>query len=289
MSLYFAAITGRDFIKHKGKKIPFWNLLDNPPDGWLTSLTNIKSDIPKSSMRMFDCGAWTYRDEDTPVLKGKEVSPESAYAEYMRYSTEGDFLIAPDHMLLPGKDNVSRNKINHTNAIRFLEICDPVYNPVVCIHGVSADERVENFIKMKNIGYSYFALGGLAARAKERQYCIDSVKRILKEATSGDWVHVLGLSSITYAKQWNVLNVSSFDGSSHFFRALTAGYFYDNTGRHHIASRPGEKTEIVECYCKACTSARDMGGDTRFYGNSINNIGRAAHNLNIAVSLLRKL
>lgn len=66
MSLYFAAITGRDYVKINEEKIPFWDLLDNQPDGWLTSITNIKTGIPESSKRIFDCGAWTYRNEQTP-------------------------------------------------------------------------------------------------------------------------------------------------------------------------------------------------------------------------------
>ena len=84
LSLYFAAITGRDYIKHNGKKTPFWDLLDNQPSGWLTSIVDIKAGLPSGSLKMFDCGAWTYRDEEIPILKGREVTPEYAYDEYKK-------------------------------------------------------------------------------------------------------------------------------------------------------------------------------------------------------------
>lgn len=260
LSLYFAAITGRDYIKHNGKKTPFWDLLDNQPSGWLTSIVNIKAGLPSGSLKMFDCGAWTYRDEEIPILKGREVTPEYAYDEYKKHCNAGDFLIAPDHMLLPDKDNEHRGIINYKNAMRFIEICDPTYRPVVCIHGITVDDKVANFIRMKKLGYSNFALGGLAARAINRQYCIDSVRRVIEVAEKGDWVHVLGLSSVYFARAWAAMGVSSFDGASHFLRALTAGYFYKNDGKHLIAARPGEKTDIPQCVCKSCRTINDLGG-----------------------------
>lgn len=286
MTRYFAAITGRDYIKtDSGDKIPFWDLLDHQPGGWLTSIANIKNGIPKNTSRMFDCGAWTYRKEDYPVLKTIPVTPGFAYQEYLKECVDGDLLIAPDHMVLPGENNNKRRKINTDNAREFIEICDEKYVPTACIHGLTTEEKIDNLLLFRGMGYKSFAIGGLAARARDKTYCIESVTEIMKYASEEDRIHVLGLSAFYYAKQWIKLGVTSFDGASHFLRAMTAGYFYKDDGSFFIASKPKEITRIPRCNCMACSTVSKHGGDTRFYGNSLNNIGRAAHNLNKAIKV----
>lgn len=286
MTLYYAAITGRDYIKkNDGTKIPFWDLLDIQPGGWLTSIASIKKGIPNNTNRIFDCGAWTYRNEEYPALNGVPVTPQSAYEKYLTVCAEGDLLIAPDHMILPGVDNEKRRIINESYAREFLEICDKRYIPTVCIHGLTLSEKIDNLVLFKGMGYKSFAIGGLAAMARDKNYCINSVEEVMKHVSETDRVHVLGLSAFSYAKEWIRLGVTSFDGASHFLRAMTAGYFYKDDGSFFIASRSGEDTEIPECECKACATVREYGGDTRFYGNSLNNIGRAAHNLNKAMKI----
>ncbi len=287
MTKYFAAITGRDYITAPdGTKIPFWDMLDNQPGGWLTSIANVKKGIPNHSERIFDCGAWTYKDEEYPVLKGELVDAQYAYKRYTEHCHDGDLLISPDHMILPGKDNKKRMGINKRNAEDFIKICQPNYIPTVCIHGDTIERKLENLYEMKGLGYKSFALGGLAAIARKRNYCVSVVREVMENIDiDNDRVHVLGLSSFSFAKEWIALNVSSFDGASHYLKAMTAGYFYKENGGHHIAAKPGERIEIPRCNCRACRVAEENGGDTRSYGNSINNIGRAAHNLNIAIRI----
>jgi queuine/archaeosine tRNA-ribosyltransferase len=112
--------------------------------------------------------------------------------------------------------------------------------------------------------------------------------RAIREAVPQVHLHVLGLSSPEYARQWNQIGVQSFDGSSHFKQAFTGGAFYTCEGAKlikHQAARPGniEDLGIVapECHCRACTVLREVGIDTRSYGSNENNMGRAAHNLNM--------
>lgn len=285
MTKYFAAITGRDYIKINGERIPFWDLLDNQPGGWLTSIANIKKGIPNRSQRIFDCGAWTYRNEDAPVLNGKAVDAEYAYKKYLEHCNENDLLIAPDHMLLPDKDNKKRMEINLKNAEDFINICDSKYIPTVCVHGDTTDKKIEHLNQMKQLGYKSFAIGGLAAMARDKATCIKIVKAVMDNIDEDDRVHVLGLSAFSFAKNWIEMGVDSFDGASHYLKAMTAGYFYKPNGGYLIASKPEVETEIPPCECLACSTVRDNGGDTRSYGNSLNNIGRAAHNLNIAIRI----
>ena len=109
-----------------------------------------------------------------------------------------------------------------------------------------------------------------------------------REAAPQVHLHVLGLSSPEYARQWNQIGVQSFDGSSHFKQAFTGGAFYTCEGPKlikHQAARPGNVDDLgivaPECRCRACATLREVGVDTRSFGSNEHNMGRAAHNLNM--------
>jgi len=61
---YFGVIGNRDYIKIKCKKRPYWEFLDEQPDGWLSSLTYRRNDIPNDRPLIMDCGAWSYKHND---------------------------------------------------------------------------------------------------------------------------------------------------------------------------------------------------------------------------------
>lgn len=133
------------------------------------------------------------------------------------------------------------------------------------------------------MGYTALALGGLAARASQKALLLEVVLRV-RQAVPAVWLHVLGLSSPEYAAAWQEFSVDSFDGSSHFKQAFTAGTFFTQAGAKltkHQAARPGEEITAPECACKACRLLREDGVDTRSYGSNEHNMGRAAHNMNM--------
>ena len=115
---YFGVIGNRDYIKLRGVKLPFWEFLDEQPDGWLTSIVYHRDDLPLGRPMIFDCGAWSYKDADEPT-----VTPKDALEQYMKNAPGGSMLIAPDHMIIPGKDNQNRKQINRRNAAEFISIC----------------------------------------------------------------------------------------------------------------------------------------------------------------------
>lgn len=292
MSKFFAAITGRDYLTLDGMNVGFWELLDRLPDGWLTSIVNIHTGLPKNKATIFDCGAWTYRNNDIPTVKNVELTAKSAYEMYLKHANPGDFLIAPDHMIIPGCDVTFRRNWNINSSETFIDICSNIYNPMMCIQGNTVEERVSEFFRGKSLGYKAFAVGGLAAQARNKMHCINAVESIMGIKDEQDWVHVLGLSAISFVKEWIRLNVSSFDGASHYYKALTAGYFYkpNLSEKPYIATKPnGGISDIPICNCLSCTRIKQNGGDTRYYGNSLNNIGRAAHNLNMFISHIKGL
>lgn len=274
--MYYGVIGNRDYIKIGGEKRPFWEFLDVQPDGFLTSLVYMRKDLPKTHI-IFDCGAWSYRLEETP-----KITPELAIDGYSKLARIGDFCIAPDHMLIDGVDLEARRKLNERWAQEFIKLLPASFSPMATIHGMTLEERITHGKRLIDMGYKRIAIGGVAARASQKKHVIHMISEIRK-ALPDVWLHVLGLSSPDYAAAWSILQINSYDGSSHFKQAFTAGAFYtlsNGTLKKWQAARPGEETTAPECNCKACAALREDGIDTRTYGSNENNMGRAAHNMN---------
>lgn len=296
--LFFVGISNRDHIKYKGKKRPFWEFLDCQPDGYLSSLAYLPTPygFPDTSM-IGDCGAWSYKKEEMPKLGNNFVTPEWAVFQYKKYFSPGALVVAPDHMLIPfdGVDLDERRKFNFESAKAFLPLAKNAgFKPIATVHGMDLEERLKHIDKLFQLGYRHFSLGGLAARASQKKMITETVKTLtdsIRKELPDAWIHVLGLSSPDYVVQWSKIGINSFDGSSHFKQAFTAGIFFTNEGakltRYFAARKDRDTGELTteitapECGCLACSKMREEGIDTRTYGSNENNMGRAAHNLNM--------
>lgn len=292
MCQYFGVIGNRDNIKYQGKKQPFWEFLDEQPDGWLTSLVYACNDLPTGKRMIFDCGAWSYRNENIPKVKNINVTPDWTLTRYQQIGAKpNDFVIAPDHMLIPGVDTEARRRFNLLSAQEFLQYNKTTsFCPMATVHGDDLPERIQTAQKYVKMGYQALALGGLAARASQKALVMDIVWEIRK-AVPDVWLHVLGLSSPDYTAAWHEFRIQSFDGSSHFKQAFTAGTFFklDEAGKlvKYQAARPGDDINAPLCDCKACSLLRTEGVDTRSYGSNEHNMGRAAHNMNMLMKAQR--
>lgn len=282
MASYFGVIGNRDYIKLRGERRPFWEFLDTQPAGWLSSLVYKREDVPADKPMIWDCGAWSYRLKDEP-----DYTPQQCAGLYQQYAPDGSMVIAPDHMLIPGVDIERRRAINLRNAREFLDCFDPRHKPMATIHGVTLEERVEMAVQLEGMGYRHLAIGGIAAQAARKELATE-ICETLRAAVPNVHLHALGLSSPEYAKRWKRIGIDTFDGSSHFKQAFTAGAFYTRVGAKLTkwqAARPGNDDcgGIIAplCYCKACTMLREDGVDTRSYGSNETNMGRAAHNMNM--------
>lgn len=281
MTLYYGVIGNRDHIKINGEKRPYWEFLDRQPDGWLTSLVYARDDLPISERFIVDCGAWSYRNDESPPHTGESVCQKYAGMNI----PYGAIVVAPDHMLIPGVDAAARKTWNLAQAKLFLKHVDKRFVPMAVVHGRTIDERVESAISLKKLGYEHLAVGGIAAQASRKSMAMAAVAAV-RAVTKDCWLHVLGLSSPEYLRMMGEIGVNSCDGSSHFKQAFTGGaYFTVENGKliKHQAARPGETVSIVAdpCDCKACEILRGQGVDTRSYGSNEHNMGRAAHNQNM--------
>lgn len=291
MTQYFGVIGNRDHIKYKGEKRPFWEFLDRQPDGYLSSLAYlpVPFGLPNTQM-ILDCGAWSYKDKDVPKLGKNLVTPQWAIAQYLRHGKPGDLVIAPDHMLIPDTNLDYRRQFNIESAREFLPLAlDAGFHPMATVHGMDLEERLINVGRLYEVGYRHFSLGGMAARASQKRILLESIQAISDKVRSllpDAWIHVLGLSSPDYFAAFDRMKIDSCDGSSHFKQAFTAGTFFAyEQGKliKHQAARPANAEAITApfCECLACSKLREEGIDTRSYGSNENNMGRAAHNLNM--------
>jgi hypothetical protein len=290
MTNYYGVIGNRDYIKLGGKRRPFWEFLDREPAGWLTSLAYARKDLPLGGKKIGDCGAWSYKDAETPRLGKHDVTPVWAlagYVEMLELSQADELLgIAPDHMLIPGKgyDLDARRRFNRESAAQFLQlVAGSGVTPMATAHGITTEERIGYALELVALGYRHIALGGLAGQASRKAWAVETVAAC-RAALPGTWLHVLGLSSPSYMTAWRALGVDSCDGSSHFKQAFTAGTFFIEAGGalgKYQAARPGELITAPPCDCRACELLRADGVDTRTYGSNETNMGRAAHNLNM--------
>lgn len=283
MTIYYGVLGNRDRIKrHKGTpaeyKAPFYDYLDEHPEGWLTSYTYKLDELPQSRYQILDCGAWSYRNCETPP-----VCAESMVEWYDSLAQDGAMVIAPDHMVIDPSSADYRRKWNRRQAKKFIKLCPTRLIPMACIHGTEIKERVSHAKELASVGYTHFAIGGVAAQASRKSLVI-SVVNALKDALPDAWMHVLGLSSPFYFAEWNRIGINGCDGSSHFKQAFTAGAFFTVEGMKlvkHKAAKGNERVTAPECDCRACRTLAEEGIDTRRYGSNENNMGRAAHNLNM--------
>lgn len=283
---YYGVIGNRDYIKKHGEKRPFWEYLNVQPDGWLSSLVYKREDLPESVNPMiWDCGAWSYKNQEKPMLGSKALTPDYALSLYALYAVKGSMVIAPDHMMLDGCNVSVRRRINERNAEQFIvPALENGFVPMATVHGQTIRQRVNSARRLVDMGYEHLAIGGVAVYASRKKVAIEIVETIRREFPTV-YLHVLGLSSPSYFAKWTEIGVDSCDGSSHFKQAFTGGAFFtiQSCGKllKHQAARTGEEITAPKCDCKACTTLASEGIDTRTYGSNESNMGRAAHNLNM--------
>jgi len=281
MTLFYPVITSRDYLKSENKKCYLWELLDNQPKGFLTALgRSTNRVIPQSYHVIYDCGAWSYRNNESPP-----IDAQKAIVQYDSIAKQGDIVAAPDHMLLPGTNIDDRRFFNRREATNFIKFVGNRFIPMGTIHGLDLKEQIEygKFLTQE-LGFEYIAVGGLAARSRQKSFVVNSVAAI-KQSFPDANIHVFGISAPNYVKVWKELEITSFDGSSYFLKALTKGIYLDHDLIEYKIKNL-QMGEIPICNCAACLYVRKQNEDTRMFGNSLRNIGRAIHNLNMLMGVL---
>lgn len=282
---FYCVLGNRDYLKVETaagpEKQPIWKYIDGQAH-WLTSLVYLRHAERAPGSYLMDCGAWSYKGEAVP-----RWSPDECLERYATFTQPGDIVAAPDHMVLRGMDAQEeqfRVDLTMENARRFLEICPSEFRPIAVTHGSTLETRMAMTRELLGMGYRHVGIGSVAIRASNRTFIrgiLDDVAQLRQE--SPFYVHVLGVSALSWVHEFREYGVDSYDGSSMFFAAFTAGEWFWHDGAGQLREWPvkqGRLEDMPVCDCLACATMRAQGIETRAYGSNEANMGRAVHNIN---------
>ncbi|MFC4452363.1 DUF6884 domain-containing protein [Deinococcus sonorensis] len=290
------------------------------PRGYLTSLAyhNPSNEpLPETEEgNIYDCGAWSYKNEPYPILKKKDgpLTPERAMRLYEAAGARKgiDIIVSPDMMILDS-DTLKRAAEKIEVSLQFAQEMMPLaqgHRLMAVTHG-TFEQRHYMMEKYLEMGYTHIALGSLAMKSsRDPQFVYKCVSDAVKyrENFKGIYIHVLGVSSIRWAATLTHLGVDSFDGSSMYMEAFTGGKYLQylpSSARliknHKIVTNAPWSNELPVCKCPACHAMRAEGWDTRAQGGSRKdfqdrpynggneaNMGRAVHNINMYLRALNE-
>lgn len=321
---FTVVVNNRDKLKlTKGYSTPhmerLWHFIEQAPRGYLTSLKyhNAQSDaLPLSPEgNIFDCGAWSYKSEPYPILKRRDgpLTPESTMQLFADAGARPgiDLIVSPDMMILDqDTPEEARRKIDV--SLQFAKDMQPLapdHRLMAVTHG-TFEQRHEMMERYLDLGYRHIALGSLAMKSSQNPYfvyqCVEDALQY-RQHFPELYIHVLGVSSIKWAATLTHLEVDSFDGSSMYMQAFTAGSFMRYVPnsekllhKYRIVENAPWSDELPPCPCLACEAMRAEGWDTRAQGGKLNdpsgrpynggneaNMGRAVHNINMYLRALQ--
>lgn len=282
MPEFFCVIGNRDLLKVGDERVPIWRFIEGH-DTWLTSLVYAKGNQFKRppGRWIIDCGAWSYKQEATP-----RWSPAECAERYAELGHDGDLVASPDHMVLrlhDAEEEAYRIDLTLANAREFLQLCPPNLRPIAVQHGNTVEARVAMTRELLDMGYRHIAIGSVAGRAGNRKF----VGAVLEETAAlkreqSFYLHVLGISALSWYWPFHHAGVDSYDGSSMFFAAFTAGewFWFDGEKLLELSVRRDAPPIEIACDCPPCLAMREQDVDTRQMGSNEHNMGRAVHNIN---------
>ena len=178
---------------------------------------------------MGDCGAFTYKDENTPPFTVDDVI---TFYEMLGF----DLGISVDHVILgfneewdlslPGFDPVpeqfrDRQELTLSLASEFLALAedqDVAFTPVGVAQGWSPKSYARAVNELQAMGYTYIALGGLVPL--KTPDILATLHAVDEERTASTRLHLLGVTRVSEFKRFSELGVVSFDSTSPFLQAF---------------------------------------------------------------------
>ena len=210
----------------------------------------LSSVLPK---RLFaDCGAFQFRESDTPLLDdGSLLNYKVAWEYYSnkhlttKLPWHEVLLCSPDHIVMADmsdREVEKRFDFIQENAGPFLELSkqDSRVIAVGVIHGRTGEERLKQYEMFKELGYQYVALGGMVPYSSKQDIALrivagiedrfnpqikrDSILGRCRE--DGIRLHIFGLNSPEWCRWWHRLNIDSFDGSKLSTEGAANGWYW---------------------------------------------------------------
>jgi len=245
----------------------------------------LSNQLPK---RLFaDCGAFQFRESDTPILEdGTLLNYEVAWEYYSNKHLDAKIawdevlLCSPDHIVMPDmSDEEAKLRFDfiEENAGPFLELSrqDPRVLAVGVIHGRTDKERIEQYEMFKQLGYQYVALGGMVPYSSKHDIALRIVAGIEDQKAplidpdsilarcrkDGIKLHIFGLNSPEWSRWWHRLNVDSFDGSKLSTEGAANGWYWISKDNKYSGREFPEKPKSVsELYHRI--AVKKMGAES---------------------------
>jgi hypothetical protein len=180
---------------------------------------------------MGDCGAFTYKDEETPPFTVEDVV-EFYLACGFDYGISVDHLIlefvAEDLLSLPGLEPASavakyRQELTLDLAERFLQLqrSESSFEPIGVAQGWSPSSYAKAVAQLQDMGYRYVAVGSMVPlKTRDIVACLEAIDRVRKETTR---LHLLGVTRLDRVRDFADYGVASFDSTSPFLQAFKDG------------------------------------------------------------------
>jgi len=197
-----------------------------------------EADYP-GSMMIGDCGAFSYVNMEVPPY-----TP----AEMIDFYGDGGFShgCSVDHIIFDFEEdervsrlgeaqlneNIRRFEITSENAEVFLRESKRLGNsftPMGVIQGWSPGSMGQAALRLKKMGYTYLAVGGMVPLGTKQ---IKSALKSIREHVGNDLrLHILGFAKADEIAEYGGYNITSFDSTSPLIRAFkdsNRNYFLEN-------------------------------------------------------------
>ncbi len=195
-------------------------------------------DFPGSLM-FGDCGAYSYHMLDRPPYTTEEI---------VDFYGDGRFShgCSIDHVIFDffGEENEGvenarieknqrRREITLANAEDFLKQSKRIgenFTPLGVVQGWSAASMAEAAARLKKMGYTYIAIGGMVPlRAPHIKRALEAIRRAVGMDLG---IHVLGFAKAEEIASFGYLNITSFDTTSPLIRA------FKDSHRNYFSLKP---------------------------------------------------
>lgn len=188
--------------------------------------------LPEGVVTLGDCGAFNYKDEDSPPYSTQEVM---SFYEDCGF----DAGVSVDHVIL-GFDNgmadseipqrwTYRQKVTLELAREFLEQVstrDSRLEPLGAAQGWSALSYAQSVLELHEMGYKRIAMGGMVPLSTND--IISTLEAVADLKLPDLRLHLLGITRLDAATSFQDLGVESFDSTSPFRQA-----FMDDRMNYH--------------------------------------------------------
>jgi hypothetical protein len=190
------------------------------------------------SLMFGDCGAFAYHKEPTPPFTSEDMIEFYEDAGFTHGCSVDHIIFQFDpnaHSLEGGSDEAHRRyELTLANADDFLKLSKCLGNrftPMGAVQGWSPESMAEAARRLKAMGYSYLAVGGMVPlKAPEIHACLDAIRTTVGPDLK---LHVLGFAKADQIHEFTRHGIASFDTTSPLIRSFTddkANYYLPNGG-----------------------------------------------------------